>query len=97
MKVALSVEVTDVQRRALSGTKRLATRDEVRAYVEGALGQLGASPTPVGSTAHNPISRVPIAPSASSPELEAQLDLYREKGWGEEALAAYVRGWQLIK
>ena len=49
MKVALSIEITDEQRNALASaitgkeTKRLATRDEVREFLEGAIASLGAS------------------------------------------------------
>lgn len=108
MKVALTIEVTDNQRRALTGKNRLATRDEVRAFVEGALGQLGAS-TDQGTAAHNPTVRAPAAPSANyggpnlppeatwSEALSEKVAAGRAKGWREDEVAAYVRGWFTFK
>lgn len=94
MKVALTVTVTDEQRRALTGSKRLASRDEVRAFIEGTLGQLDA-PKSIGATAHNPPARAPLVPSPDSypPLLRQKLEVYKAKGWGEAELGMYVKGW----
>ena len=86
MKVRLIVEVTDDQRRALSGGRKLATRDDVRAYVEGALGQLGVLSS----------SFVDQAPSALSAPLAKKVKELKEKGWGDDAVGMYIKGWQSL-
>lgn len=83
MKVALSLEISDEQRNALAqeiaGKKvqRLATREEVRAYVEGAIGALSTRVESAG-----PSSGL----SSSEAEVVAKL---REQGKSE----SYIRGW----
>lgn len=103
MKVALSLEVTDDQRRALAGGK-LATRDMVRAYVEGAVTALELINQPKAEAHHPPASST-TAPSTpalkvSAPEFEDWPEALKEKvmekraaGWREDEIAAYARGW----
>lgn len=92
MKVRLIVEVSDDQRRALTGTRKLATRDDVRLYVEGALARLvDVFPPP-------PPSSRPVPPSTPtySKALKERVEELKAKGVGEEDIQMYIRGWSMF-
>jgi hypothetical protein len=100
MKVNLGVEINDAQRNVLSNriagkpTKRLATRDEVRAYVDGCIASLveGACITEV------PESTAPVATTTPRPTTS---DLMRIDPEDEEYLRdkdpGFVVGWNRWK
>jgi hypothetical protein len=82
MKVALSIEVTDEQRKQLSSliagkaVVRLATREEVREFVNGALATLSSADVPQSNS----------SPRGGDEEVAAKL---RAEGKSE----SYIRGW----
>jgi hypothetical protein len=87
MKVAMTLEVSEDQRRAITGGRRRATRDEVRAYVEGAL---GASVSQADPRCVPPLS-VPVRTP-----LDGRLADLQVAGWTEDQLASYRRGWEQV-
>jgi hypothetical protein len=96
MKVALSLEVTDDARRALSASKRLASRDEVRAFVEGVVARLSESQD---SDAVSPLaapSRNRDTAPFTNPTLTKRLAELKAEGWTEDQLRSYERGWQQL-
>jgi hypothetical protein len=90
MKVALSLEVTDDQRRELArritakSTSRLATRDEVREFVVGVLGSLGTAE----GQEHLPET---VSARLAFTDAEAQLaDKLRVEGKSESYIRGYI-------
>ncbi len=109
MKVALSLEVTDTVRNSLAcevdgrSGARLATRAEVRAYLEGCLNSL-AGPTRTVAASETRAndgasSTLPAPPRSPSPGLASEL--YRIDPEDEERLRgkppSYIYGWNKVK
>ncbi len=99
MKVSLSLEVSESQRNALAqlidgkSIKRLATRDEVRAFVEQLIESLATDSAPLAVQ-----TQVDIRPSPDLGGLaavaNARVAEMREEGKTEEYIQSWLKGFR---
>lgn len=106
MKVNVSLEITDTMRNALATgidgrpSKRLATRVEVREFLEGSINSLAGPPRPVPSAHAGKDDGSPSTPP-TSPSPGPASDLYAIDPEDRELLRnkppGYVYGWNKVK